>query len=166
MESWRKFSRDSSLIANAPLKPISLLCPLSLPRLTYPAANGVGCAIGSLGYGVSPVTSTPSYAMPPSCSALPFHSEGKFRAYFVFTNSTLILIFTLSPTTNSPVFSVLSQVSPQSLRLIVVLAENPRRALPQGSVTAATRASRLSVTSFVTPCMVKSPINFRPSPFL
>src|SRR5215471_19182870 len=76
------------------------------------------------------------------------------------------LILRSSPTRTPPVSSAAFQVSPKSLRLILAAAEAPILALPYGSFSSGDGPSTSKMTSFVTPCIVKSPLTrSSPSPF-
>ena len=71
---------------------------------------------------------------------------------------------TSSPTRMPPVSSAAFQVSPKSLRLIFVVADNPRRVFPQGR-RGRSRNVKSHVTLRVTPRMVSSPVTANsPSP--
>src|SRR5260370_8340026 len=76
------------------------------------------------------------------------------------SNST----FRLSPTRNPPVSSAAFQLRPKSLRLILVVAEAPILAFPQGSFVSADGISTLRTTSLVTPWIVRLPSNRSSSP--
>src|ERR1700675_1362461 len=73
------------------------------------------------------------------------------RAQDFFSISTSSVMATLLPTTASPVPSAVFQTRLKSLRLILVVAETPRRVLPQGSLIAGVGPSTSKVTSCVTP---------------
>src|SRR5207244_8456801 len=74
-----------------------------------------------------------------------------------FTACMSIVMVTSSPTRTPPVSSAEFHVSPNSLRLIFVVAVNPRRVLPHGSFAGALGPSMMKVTLRVTPWIVKSP---------
>src|SRR5579875_1204080 len=88
-------------------------------------------------------------------------------AYGLVEASTFSSIFTSSPKAASPLLSVPFQFRPKSLRLIVVVAVNPRTSdLPSMSTCSLPGASIVSVTGFVTPCSVRSPVTrYPPAPF-
>ena len=75
-----------------------------------------------------------------------------------FTNWTSRVMVTSSPTRMLPVSSVAFQVRPKSLRLIFVVAESPRRVLPQGSLAGGVGHSTVNTTLRVTSRMVRSPV--------
>src|SRR5581483_11966881 len=73
-------------------------------------------------------------------------------------------ILTSSPTRTPPASSATFQVSPNSLRLILVVAVAPMRRLPQGSRVSGVGPSTFSFTSRVTPRIVRSPVTSCSSP--
>src|SRR5215470_4349732 len=74
------------------------------------------------------------------------------------TISRSMVMVTVSPTTTPPPSMFAFHLTPKSWRFTFVVALAAARVFPQGSFTAALGPSTSSTTSFVTPCMVRSPV--------
>src|ERR1700745_3162081 len=77
--------------------------------------------------------------------------------HWAFTNSTSRVMVTSSLTRMPPVSSAAFQVSPKSLRLILVVADTATRVVPQGSFEGGVGPSTEKTTLRVTPRMVRLP---------
>src|SRR5260370_37575104 len=92
------------------------------------------------------------------------HSRSAKRSPCALIKETSNSILRLSPTRNPPLSSAAFHVRPKSLRLILVDADAPILAFPQGSFVSADGTSTFRTTSRVTPWIVRSPFRLS-SPF-